>query len=118
MGLASPPAAAAYRASGLVQCPELEVQHLFGIVGSYRITPEAIGPLSNQRFDPEQTATWQRPKTSLDRCCRKSLLGGNKQDFLKLLMGFVRSDVGGPHRASEKRPRTFVSALQSIAAAG
>ena len=25
---------------------------------------------------------------------KKSLLGGNKQDFLKLLMGFVRSDVG------------------------
>src|SRR6516164_4809345 len=32
---------------------------------------------------------------------KKSLLGGNKQDFLKLLMGFVRSDVRD-HIASQK----------------
>jgi hypothetical protein len=38
---------------------------------------------------------------ALGRCCRKSILGGNKQDFLKLLMGFVRSDVRD-HIASQK----------------
>ena len=35
------------------------------------------------------------------RCCRKSLLGGNEQGFLKLLVGFVRSDVRD-HIASQK----------------
>ena len=42
-----------------------------------------------------------RVRSALGRCCRKSLLGGNKQDFLKLLMGFVRSDVRD-HIASQK----------------
>ena len=42
---------------------------------------------------------------------------GNKRNFLKLLMRFVRSDVRDPHRFSEKRPRTFVSTLKSIARA-
>ena len=32
-------------------------------------------------------------------------------------MRFVRRDVRGPHHVLEKRPRTAVSALQSIAAA-
>src|SRR6266403_351391 len=55
--------------------------------------------------------------SGFDRCCRKSLLGVNKRNFLKLLMRFVRSDVRGPHRFSEKRPRTVVSTLKSIATA-
>jgi hypothetical protein len=43
----------------------------------------------------------------------KKSFGGNK----KLLMRFVRSDVRDHIAVSDKRPRTFVSALQSIAAA-
>ena len=31
-------------------------------------------------------------------------------------MRFARGDVRGPHRFAQKRPRTFVSALASIAA--
>ena len=46
----------------------------------------------------------------------KKFFGGNKQNFLKLLTRFVRSDVNT--RVSEKRPRTFLAALQSIVAAG
>jgi hypothetical protein len=44
-----------------------------------------------QDIDPKARRAGRSEK---GRCCRKSLLGGNKQDFLKLLMGFVRSDVG------------------------
>jgi len=42
--------------------------------------------------------------------------GDNKQNFLKLLMRFARSDLR-EHRVSDKRPPTFVSALQSIGTA-
>ena len=35
------------------------------------------------------------------RCCRKRFFGGNKQNFLRLLMRFVRSDVRD-HIASQK----------------
>jgi hypothetical protein len=55
-------------------------------------------PISMSAFPPlfgvERTFVRQAEIDPVDRCCRKSLLGGNKQDFLKLLMGFVRSDVG------------------------
>ena len=48
----------------------------------------------------------------------KKSFGGNKRNFLKLLMRFVRSDVRD-HIASQKNDRgTFVSAPESIAAAG
>jgi hypothetical protein len=40
---------------------------------------------------------------------------GDERNFPGPLMRFARRDVGGPHRFSEKRPRSFVSALQSIA---
>jgi hypothetical protein len=46
----------------------------------------------------------------------KKSFGGNKRNFPKLLMRFVRSDVRD-HIASQKRPRTFVSTLKSIAMA-
>jgi hypothetical protein len=39
--------------------------------------------------------------SQFDRCSRKSLLGGNKPNFLKLLMRFVRSDVRD-HIVSQK----------------
>jgi hypothetical protein len=41
---------------------------------------------------------------------------GNKGNFLKLLMHFVRIDVGD-HIVSRKNDHNFVSALQSVAAA-
>jgi hypothetical protein len=40
-------------------------------------------------------------RSAVGRCCRKSLLGGNKQDFQKLMMRFVCSDVRD-HIASQK----------------
>jgi hypothetical protein len=45
----------------------------------------------------------------------KKSFGGNKRNFLKLLLAQRR---GGRHRTAEKRPRTFVSALRSIVVAG
>jgi hypothetical protein len=47
----------------------------------------------------------------------KKSFWGNKRNFLKLMMRFVRSDVRDHIVSQKKRPRTFVSALQSIAAA-
>jgi len=47
----------------------------------------------------------------------KKSFGGNKRNFLKLLMRFVRSDVRD-HIASQKNDqRTVVSTLKSIATA-
>src|SRR6516165_7772319 len=48
-------------------------------------------------------APWLRGRQDWDpgRCCRKRFFGGNKQNFLRLLMRFVRSDVGD-HIASQK----------------
>src|SRR5713101_7589679 len=63
-----------------------------------------------------QGRQWER-NVSYGSMLSKKSLGGNKRNFLKLLMRFVRSDVRGPHRFSEKRPRTVVSTLSSIAAA-
>jgi len=46
---------------------------------------------------------------------KKSFLG-DERNFLGLLMRFIRGDVRGPHCFAQKRPRTIVSALQSVAA--
>jgi hypothetical protein len=42
---------------------------------------------------------------------------GDIRKFSKAADAFYARRREGPHRVSEKRPRTFVSALQSIAAA-
>jgi hypothetical protein len=42
---------------------------------------------------------------------------GDIRKFSKAADAFYAWRREGPHRVSEKRPRTFVSALQSIAAA-
>jgi hypothetical protein len=47
----------------------------------------------------------------------KKGFGGKERDFLELLMRFVRGDVRDLIASQEKRPRTFVPAPQSIAAA-
>ncbi len=47
----------------------------------------------------------------------KKSFRGNKRTFSELLMRFRAQGREGPPRFSEKRPRTFVSALLSIAAA-
>ena len=44
----------------------------------------------------------------------KKSFGGGERNFLKPLMRFVRGDARGPRRISEKRSRTFVSALRCI----
>jgi hypothetical protein len=45
---------------------------------------------------------------------KKSFLGDD-QEFSRPLMRFTRGDMG-PHPFTQKRPRTFVAALQSFAA--
>ena len=45
----------------------------------------------------------------------KKSFEGDERNFPGPLMRFARRDEEGPHRFSEKRPRSFVSALQSIA---
>jgi hypothetical protein len=47
----------------------------------------------------------------------KKSVRGNRRNYLGPLTRFVLCDVRGPRRFLEKRPRTLVSALQSIAAA-
>jgi hypothetical protein len=40
----------------------------------------------------------------------------DQRNFLGPLMRFARGDVRGPHRLSQNRPRTFVSAPKTVAA--
>jgi hypothetical protein len=49
-----------------------------------RSSPSVYGPISRSLVDQRASGN--------GRCCRKSLLG-NERNFLNLLMGFVRSDV-------------------------
>ena len=62
--------------------------------------------------------TWQTPTviSGFDRCCLKSLFEATNEIF-KAAGAFLAQRREGPHRVSEKRPRTFVSALQRVAAA-
>jgi hypothetical protein len=46
----------------------------------------------------------------------KKFFLGDERNFLGPVMRFVRGDVREPHCFAQKRPRTIVSALQSVAA--
>ena len=62
--------------------------------------------------------TWRQSlrRSALGRAVEKVFLGLQTK-FSKAAGSFRAQRREGPHCASEKRPRTFVSALQSIAAA-
>jgi hypothetical protein len=47
----------------------------------------------------------------------KKSFWGDERKFLEPLMRFACGDMRGPHRFTQKRPRSFVSALRSIAVA-
>src|SRR6476619_1778822 len=55
--------------------------------------------------------------SEFDRYCRKSLFWGKQTKFSRAADAFRAQRREGPLRFSEKRPRTFVSVLLSIAAA-
>jgi hypothetical protein len=51
------------------------------------------------------------------RIVLKESFWGNERKFFEPLMRFALGDMRGPHRFNQKRPRSFVSALRSIALA-
>src|SRR5439155_4378962 len=56
------------------------------------------------------------PMSALKRIVLKKSFWGDDQNFSGPLMPFARGDrYEGPHRLTQKRPRSFVLALRSIA---
>jgi hypothetical protein len=55
------------------------------------------------------------PMSALKRIVLKKSFWGDDQNFSGPLTPFARGDMRGPHRLTQKRPRSFVCALRSIA---
>jgi hypothetical protein len=87
---------------------------LEGIVPSYVGILIGAGETGRARLgaDSDRDAPEREVRFAPDSA-EKVFLGAERK-FLKVLMCFARGDEG-PHRFTQKRPRSFVGALRSIA---
>src|SRR6267142_3140698 len=68
-------------------------------------------------LDRSLTASSAAPRSAFPSIVLKKSFWGDERKFLEPLMRFACGDMRGPHRFTQKRPRSFVSALRSIAVA-
>ena len=69
------------------------------------------------RYSPESRQVQNPAALRIWADAVEKVFWGDIRKFSKATDAFYARRRVGPHRVSEKRPRTFVSALQSIAAA-
>jgi hypothetical protein len=94
------------------------------LIGDLSLVSSFRGKLIARRFGSFATLSVQKLTWSegvgtsvLPRILLQKSFWGEEQKFLEPLMRFTRGDVRGPYRFIQNRPRTFLVALKSDAAA-